>query len=91
VAQVRRRIVVHGQVQGVFFRDGSQREAEQRGLTGWVRNREDGTVEVAVQGDSDAVAGFVRWARRGPSAAEVNAVDVDDEAPVDGESGFEVR
>lgn len=91
MAQVRRRIVVHGQVQGVFFRDGSQRVAERRGLTGWVRNRDDGTVEVAVQGDVDAVDAFVSWAERGPSAAEVNAVDVDDEAPVEGEATFEVR
>ncbi|MDQ3166983.1 MAG: acylphosphatase [Actinomycetota bacterium] len=91
MAQVRRRIVVHGQVQGVFFRDGSQREAERRGLTGWVRNRADGTVEVAVQGNADAVDAFARWAERGPSAADVNAVDVEDEAPIDGESRFEVR
>ncbi len=91
MARVRRRIVVRGQVQGVFFRDGSHREAQRRGLTGWVRNRDDGTLEVAVQGKADAVDDFVRWAEQGPSAAQVNSVAVDDEALIDGESGFEVR
>jgi acylphosphatase len=88
--QVRRRIVVHGQVQGVFFRDGSQREAQRRGLTGWVRNRDDGAVEAAVQGEPAAVDGFVRWAEEGPPAAEVTSVEVSDEAVAD-ESVFEVR
>ena len=91
MAQVRRRVVVHGRVQGVFFRDGSQREAQRRGLTGWVRNRDDGTVEAVVQGDADAVDAFVRWAQEGPSAAEVSSVEVSDESVVEDESGFEVR
>ena len=91
MAQVRRRVVVHGRVQGVFFRDGSQREAQRRGLTGWVRNRDDGTVEAAVQGDADAVDAFVRWAQEGPSAAEVSSVEVSDESVLEDESGFEVR
>ena len=91
MATVRRRIVAYGQVQGVFFRDGSQQEASQRGLTGWVRNRDDGTVEIEVQGEKDDVDDFLRWAEQGPDDADVARVDVDDEAVVDGESRFEVR
>ena len=91
MAQVRRRVVVHGRGQGVFFRDGSPREAQRRGLTGWVRKRDDGTVEAAVQGDADAVDAFVRWAQEGPSAAEVSSVEVSDESVLEDESGFEVR
>jgi len=91
MTQVRRRVVVHGHVQGVFFRDGSQRQAEQRGLTGWVRNRDDGTVEAAVQGGAAAVDAFVCWSEEGPPAAEVSSVEVGDEDVVEGESGFEVR
>ncbi len=91
MAQVRRRIVVTGHVQGVFFRDGAQQQAQRGGLTGWVRNRDDGAVEVTVQGDADAVDAFLRWARKGPEAAGVSSVDVADEQVVDGESGFEVR
>ncbi len=91
MAQVRRRVTVTGRVQGVFFRDGSQQQAQQRGLTGWVRNREDGAVEALVQGSPDDVDAFVGWARQGPSEADVESVDVDDAEPVDSESGFEVR
>ncbi len=91
MALVRRRIVVRGRVQGVFFRDSAQREAGQRDLTGWVRNRDDGAVEAVVQGDTEAVAAFVSWARQGPSSADVDSADVADEPVTEGESGFEVR
>lgn len=91
MALVRRRIVVHGRVQGVFFRDSAQREAEQRGLTGWVCNRADGTVEAVAQGESEAVDAFVSWARQGPSSADVDSAHVAEEAVVEDESGFEVR
>lgn len=91
MGQVRRRLVVQGRVQGVFFRDGSQQEAQRRGLTGWVRNRDDGTVEAAVQGEADAVDAFVRWAQDGPSAADVTSVEVSEEDVVGDESDFEVR
>ncbi len=91
MAVVRRRIVVRGRVQGVFFRDSAQREAEQRELTGWVRNRDDGAVEAEVQGETEAVDAFVSWARQGPSSADVDSADVDDEPVTEGESGFDVR
>lgn len=91
MAKVRRRIVVHGEVQGVFFRDGSSQQASQRGLTGWVRNRDDGSVETEVQGEQGAVEAFLAWAGQGPDAATVDSVDVDDRALAEGETGFEVR
>jgi acylphosphatase len=86
----RKRVVVHGEVQGVFFRDSTQREAESRGVAGWVTNRDDGTVEAVFEGDPEAVEGMVSFARDGSSQAQVERVDVDDEEP-EGLSGFEVR
>jgi acylphosphatase len=88
--QVRRRVVVHGDVQGVYFRDGARREAESAGLAGWVANRDDGSVEAVFDGDPDAVERLVDWCRSGPSSADVEDVDVTEEDP-EGESGFEVR
>jgi acylphosphatase len=87
---VARRVLVHGSVQGVFFRDTTRRKAEQRGIAGWVRNRDDGTVEAFFEGDPDAVDALVAFAREGPRGADVERVDVDDAAP-EGLSGFEVR
>jgi acylphosphatase len=87
---VRRRVVVHGSVQGVFFRDSCRRVAESAGVTGWVRNRADGTVEGVFEGEPDAVDRVVAWCRLGPPRAGVSHVDVRDE-PVEGERGFRVR
>lgn len=87
---VRRRVVVSGQVQGVFFRDTCRREAARHGVTGWVRNCPDGTVEAAFEGPEDAVAAMVAWARRGPAHAVVDDVHVFDETP-EGRTGFAVR
>lgn len=91
MAPVRRRVIVHGRVQGVFFRDSARREAGQRGLTGWVRNRDDDSVEIVIQGEAAGVDAFVSWARLGPSQAQVSTVDVDEVATVEGEAQFEVR
>ena len=71
-----RRLVIRGRVQGVWFRESMRLEAERLGVTGWVRNRMDGTVEAVVQGEASAVEAMVRWARRGPEAAEVAGVDI---------------
>lgn len=87
---VRRRVVVHGRVQGVFFRDSCERMARSVGVSGWVRNRNDGAVEAAFEGDADAVDRMVAWARQGPRRAHVERVEVTDEDPV-GEHGFRVR
>ena len=81
-------LVIHGRVQGVFFRDSMRREAQNLAVAGWVCNRSDGTVEAAVQGESSAVDAIVRWARRGPQFARVERVDIE---PHDGSyTGFEV-
>jgi acylphosphatase len=88
--RVRKRVVVHGDVQGVFFRDSTRSEADAQGVAGWVTNRSDGAVEAVFEGDSDAVDAMVSFARSGPSAADVRDVDVSDEEP-EGLSGFDVR
>jgi acylphosphatase len=86
----RKRVVVSGRVQGVFFRDTTRRRAESAGVSGWVRNTRDGAVEAVFEGEPEAVDELVEFSRRGPSRAEVAAVEVVDEEP-EGLSGFEVR
>ena len=78
---MRKRVVVAGQVQGVFFRDSCRRVAAEHGVRGWVRNLRDGRVEAAFEGTPEAVSRLVDWARRGPSGAVVRTVDVHDEDP----------
>jgi acylphosphatase len=86
---VRRRVVVYGRVQGVFFRDSAQRVASSMGVSGWVRNRNDGAVEAVFEGEADAVDRMVGWMRAGPRRADVERVEVAEEEP-QGESGFRV-
>ena len=85
----RRRVVVSGRVQGVFFRDTIRRRADGAGVGGWVRNRPDGKVEAVFEGDPSAVEELVEFCRRGPSRAEVEAVEVIEEEP-EGLDGFDV-
>jgi len=87
---VRRRVVIEGRVQGVWFRETCRREAAAAGVSGWVRNRPNGRVEAAFEGGPSAVERMVDWCRRGPSRAVVTQVEVFDEPPV-GEAGFDVR
>ncbi|MGH9243384.1 MAG: acylphosphatase [Acidimicrobiales bacterium] len=87
MAVVRRRVLVSGYVQGVFFRDSARRQAQARGLAGLARNLLDGRVELVFEGEADAVEGMVAWARRGPSRAHVTDVEVE-EAPPTGQRGF---
>ena len=87
---VRRRVVVRGNVQGVFFRDSCRREASSRGVAGWVTNRPDGAVEAVFEGDADAVQSLVDWCGHGPRGAEVGSVDESTEEP-EGLSGFDIR
>jgi acylphosphatase len=89
-AVIRRRVVAHGLVQGVFFRDTCRRQASAHRVSGWVTNREDGAVEAVFEGESSAVQAMVDWARRGPSHAHVTKLEVIDEEPR-GERGFSVR
>jgi len=87
---VRCRVVVRGNVQGVFFRESARRQAEARGVAGWITNRLDGAVEAAFEGAPDAVATLVNFCRHGPRGADVDSVDETSEEP-EGLSGFEVR
>jgi acylphosphatase len=87
---VRRRVLVSGRVQGVWFRESCRREAEARGVSGWVRNCPDGKVEAAFEGQPDAVEALVGWCSIGPMRARVVRVEVTDELPT-GEPGFRVR
>jgi acylphosphatase len=88
--RVARRVVVHGSVQGVFFRDSTRRKAQSRGVSGWVRNCSDGTVEALFEGDPDAVETMVAFAREGPRGAQVEHVEVEDSSP-EGLDGFQIR
>ena len=78
---IRRRVVVSGEVQGVFFRDSTRREAARRGVSGWVRNRADGAVEAVFEGPESAVGELVEWCRSGPPRADVRDVEVVEEEP----------
>ncbi len=88
---VARRIVVCGRVQGVGFRFAAVDAAAEIGVTGWVRNRADGTVEILAQGTQDQVARMIAWAGRGPSAARVSAMDVAEPLPDPALDSFELR
>jgi acylphosphatase len=85
----RRRVVVHGLVQGVFFRDSIRQRARTRGVAGWVRNNRDGTVEAVFEGEPEAVASLVRFVHDGPRGARVDRVEVHEEEP-EGASRFRV-
>jgi acylphosphatase len=76
---VTRQIRIHGRVQGVGYRDYLRDEADRLGVTGWVRNRADGSVEAVLQGSAEAVERILSWARRGPPAARVTRLSA--EAP----------
>jgi acylphosphatase len=88
--RVAKRVIVHGDVQGVFFRDSTEEEAGKRGVSGWVTNRSDGAVEALFEGEPDAVDALVDFVKSGPSQADVRDVEVSDAEP-EGASGFEVR
>jgi acylphosphatase len=87
---IRRRVIVTGRVQGVWYRQSCQREAADAGVAGWVRNNDDGTVEAVLEGDADRVARVLAWMQSGPSHAMVTAVEYRDEPPR-GEEGFRIR
>ena len=87
---IRRRAIIHGHVQGVFFREETRRRAAALGVAGWVRNLVDGTVEAVYEGEPDAVEAMLAFSADGPSLARVDRVDVEEEEP-QGLSGFEVR
>jgi acylphosphatase len=87
---IRRRLIVGGHVQGVGFRWAIARAAESRGVSGWVTNRADGTVEAVLEGEPEAVESIVASAREGPRGARVDRVEVSEEQP-EGIRGFTTR
>jgi acylphosphatase len=87
---VRRRVIVHGQVQGVFFRDTTRRRAAEQGVAGWVGNRHDGAVEAVFEGEAAAVERMVAFCEDGPRGARVDRVEAIEEDP-EGLTGFSVR
>ena len=87
---IRRRAIVRGRVQGVWYRASTRDAARAAGVAGWVRNRPDGSVEALLEGEPDAVERVVAFLREGPPHARVDAVDVESEPP-EGLAGFEVR
>ncbi len=86
----RARVRVKGSVQGVFFRVETRDRARSLGVSGWVRNLQDGAVEAVFEGPEERVESMVAWCRRGPAGARVESVDVDWEDPVR-EEGFAVQ
>jgi acylphosphatase len=87
---MRRRVLVGGRVQGVFFRDTVRNAAEREGVGGWVRNNRDGTLEAVFEGDPEAVERLVALCREGPPGADVRDLTATDE-PDEGIEGFRVR
>jgi acylphosphatase len=87
---IRRRLLIHGRVQGVFFRDTLRRLAEQEGVAGWARNTWEGTVEAVLEGEEPAVDRLVAFAHDGPEGAQVERVEVSEEEP-EGLSRFAIR
>ena len=88
--RIRRRVIVRGRVQGVFFRSSTEQEASRAGIDGWVRNLRDGSVEAVFEGEPARVEALLAWVRRGPGASDVQSVQLHEESP-EGELGFRVR
>ena len=83
-------IIVHGRVQGVFYRASTQAVAQELHLAGWVRNRDDGSVEIHAEGDKATIERLIEWCRKGPPAATITGVNAD-WIPPEGMKGFIVR
>jgi acylphosphatase len=90
MSTVARRVRVHGRVQGVFFRDTCTQEATGRGVAGWVRNDDTGTVSAHFEGEPADVEALVAWCRSGPPRARVDDIDVRDVEP-EGHDTFTTR
>ena len=87
---LRAQVIIHGLVQGVFFRDSTRAEAQRRGVAGWVANRRDGAVEAHLEGAADAVQLLIDFCSSGPARARVEALEVTEIAPR-GFGSFQVR
>ena len=91
MSEKRVQVVISGLVQGVAFRANCQRQASRHGVTGWVRNRWDGSVEALFEGPDEAVKAMIAWCRHGPPAAEVNDVEINDAPPGQKLKSFNIR
>ena len=89
-ANARAHVIIHGRVQGVFFRLETRKAARRFGATGWVRNLPDGNVEAVMEGPAASVASLLEWCRQGPRMARVDKLDVIAEAYVGEYDSFEV-
>lgn len=87
---IRYKIKVKGKVQGVFYRSTAQAKAKELGLSGWVKNEEDGSVAIEAEGEEQKLLKLVDWCREGPGAAIVNDVEYDQVEP-EGVNGFEIK
>jgi len=88
--QIRVRLIIDGRVQGVWFRDSTRREASRLRVSGWVRNRPDGSVEVLAEGPADRVEQLITWCHQGPPAAQVRRVQENRETYHGEFEGFEI-
>ncbi|MDO9290191.1 MAG: acylphosphatase [Hydrogenophaga sp.] len=88
---ITRHLRITGRVQGVGYRWNMAQQANALSLSGWVRNRQDGSVEAVVCGPVEAVQALIGWAQRGPMGARVDGVAVTQEQPFDGSPGFDQR
>jgi len=82
---------IYGKVQGVFFRDSSRAEAKELNLSGWAKNKTDGTVEMVAEGEDKNLKKFIEWCKYGPDHAEVEKVDVEWLEPTSQFSDFIVK
>ncbi len=84
-------IIVHGRVQGVFFRADTLEIAENLSISGWARNNPDGSLEIMAEGKRDDLRELIRWCKKGPSVARVEKVETSWEHPTGEFRGFEIR
>ena len=89
--KLRAHAIINGRVQGVFFRVETQRAAERIGVSGWVRNRSDGTVEAVFEGDGERVNAVLKWCEKGPLHAVVTDVEVKWQDSADEFRRFEIH
>lgn len=90
MGNIRRRLIIQGRVQGVWFRDSTRQEARSAGVTGWVKNRRDGGVEVVAEGPEDSVRRLIQWCHHGPPSARVSNVEEIEEEWTGEFSSFDV-
>ena len=84
-------IFVKGKVQGVFFRKNAKRFAEESDITGWVKNTDEGHVEILAQGNEDAIKKFITWCKEGPPRADVKDVELKDAEVNDNVKNFSIK